>query len=452
MVAQQIAARGVRDPLVLRAMRKVPREAFLADELREFAYEDSPLPIAEEQTISQPYIVAYMIEALGLRGGERVLEIGTGSGYAAAVLAEIADEVYTIERHRSLAERARRLLAELGYSNVHVIHGDGTKGWPETAPYDAIVVTAGGPAVPASLREQLAIGGWLVIPVGPVGDQRLVRVTRTADDQYREEKLAGVRFVPLIGEEGWEDRAEPPRTAPAVGVALPDRVAKAAKPLAGIDDADLDPLLARIGDARIVLVGEPTHGTSEFYRFRARLSRELIERRGFTIIAAKADWPDAARIDHYVRHLDTPPAEWRAFSRFPTWMWRNQEVREFVDWLRERNSTVADPRRRAGFYGLDLYSLYTSIDAVLRYLDDVDPEAARVARARYGCLTPWQADPAAYGRAALAGRYRECEREVVDMLSDLLAKRQQYAARDGERFFDAVQNAHLVTNSERYYR
>ena len=202
MVAQQIAARGVRDPLVLRAMRKVPREAFLAEELREFAYEDSPLPIAEEQTISQPYIVAYMIEALGLRGYERVLEIGTGSGYAAAVLAEIADEVYTIERHRSLAERARRLLAELGYSNVHVIHGDGTKGWPEAAPYDAIVVTAGGPAVPASLREQLAIGGRLVIPVGPVGDQRLVRVTRTADDQYREEKLAGVRFVPLIGEEG----------------------------------------------------------------------------------------------------------------------------------------------------------------------------------------------------------------------------------------------------------
>ena len=204
MVERDIAARGVRDELVLDAMRKVPRELFLPENLREFAYEDSPLPIAGEQTISQPYIVAFMAEALMLKGGEKVLEIGAGSGYAAAVLSEIAANVYTVERLGPLAEKAAATLAELGYDNVHVLHGDGTRGWPDHAPYDAIVVAAGGPQVPESLKEQLKIGGRLVIPVG--ADQRsqeLVRVTRISADEYRSEDIADVRFVPLIGEEGW---------------------------------------------------------------------------------------------------------------------------------------------------------------------------------------------------------------------------------------------------------
>lgn len=204
MVERNIAARGVGDDLVLDAMRKVPRELFLPKNLREFAYEDSPLPIAGEQTISQPYIVAFMAEALMLKGGEKVLEIGAGSGYAAAVLSEIAVSVYTVERLGQLAGKAAGLLAELGYDNVHVLHGDGTKGWPEHAPYDAIVVAAGGPQVPESLKEQLKIGGRLVIPVG--ADQRtqeLVRVVRVSKDEYRSEDIADVRFVPLIGEEGW---------------------------------------------------------------------------------------------------------------------------------------------------------------------------------------------------------------------------------------------------------
>jgi len=159
MVEHQIAARGVRSELVLEAMRKVPREEFLPPALREFAYEDSPLPIAEGQTISQPYIVAFMADALLLRGGEQVLEIGTGSGYAAAVLAEIAVNVYSVERIGQLAEKAAVKLAKLGYDNVHVLHADGTQGWPEHAPYDAIVVAAGGPKIPESLQQQLKVGG-----------------------------------------------------------------------------------------------------------------------------------------------------------------------------------------------------------------------------------------------------------------------------------------------------
>ena len=162
MVEEAIMGRGVRSPLVLNAMRKVPREEFLPEQLHEFAYEDAPLPIAEEQTISQPYIVAYMTEALDLQGGESVLEIGAGSGYAAAVLAEIADQVFTVERIGQLAEKAAARLAGLGYDNVHVLHGDGTRGWPEHAPFDAIIVAAGGPRVPgileASTQNRRSIG------------------------------------------------------------------------------------------------------------------------------------------------------------------------------------------------------------------------------------------------------------------------------------------------------
>jgi protein-L-isoaspartate(D-aspartate) O-methyltransferase len=450
MVAHQILERGVRSEAVARAMRDVPREAFIGEEMQEFAYADSPLPIAEGQTISQPYIVAYMIDALELEGGERVLEIGTGSGYAAAVLSRIAREVYTIERHPSLARQARAVLERHGYDNVHVIEGDGTRGWPEAAPYDAIVVTAGGPEVPPALREQLAIGGRLLMPIGDTPrEQRLVRVERVGQDDYDQEDLLPVRFVPLIGEQGWQEE-EPPRVARAPS-RLPEMIALAAEDFGDLEKPDLDPLLERIGDARVVLLGEATHGTSEFYRMRARISQALIERKGFNLVAVEADWPDAARIDHYVRHRDVPPAEWRAFSRFPEWMWRNEEVHEFVEWLRAHNA--ARPMgERASFHGLDLYSLYTSIGAVLKYLDQLDPETARVARQRYGCLTPWESDPATYGHMALTGQYRACEDDVTAMLSDMLKKRAEYSTRDGEQFMDAVHNARVVANAERYYR
>jgi protein-L-isoaspartate(D-aspartate) O-methyltransferase len=434
MVKHHVAARGVRSGNVLEAMRKVKREAFLPTNLQEFAYEDSPLPIAEGQTISQPYIVALMVEALALEGGERVLEIGTGSGYAAAVLAEIAADVYTVERIGQLADKAAAALAEQGYDNVHVLHGDGTRGWPDHAPYDAIVVAAGGPKIPQSLRTQLKIGGRLVIPVGSdARAQELVRITRVSENNYRREDLADVRFVPLLGQEGWEPET-PARPSRRVIVSreqsLVHAIAGAAEPFESIESADLSPLLGRIGEARVVLLGEATHGSSEFYRMRAAISRELILKKGFSFIAIEGDWPDAARIDHYVRHREYPPSEWTAFARFPTWMWRNNEVRDFVDWLREHNAWVK-AENRVAFHGLDLYSLYASIRFVLDYLDEVDPAAAKIARERYGCLTPWQADPAIYGHAALNGIYPTCEKDVVRALKDLMDKQQAYASHDG---------------------
>jgi protein-L-isoaspartate(D-aspartate) O-methyltransferase len=206
MVAEQIEARGVRDPRVLAAMRSVPREQFVGAGWREDAYDDSPLPIAAGQTISQPYIVALMAEALQLEGGERVLEIGTGSGYAAAVLGRLAAEVHTVERIAGLADAATQALAALGCRNVHVHSGDGTLGWPALAPYDAIVVTAAGPDVPAALKSQLKLGGRLVMPVGQKhGHQELLRLTRSGEHAEHSEVLLSVRFVPLTGAQGWPE-------------------------------------------------------------------------------------------------------------------------------------------------------------------------------------------------------------------------------------------------------
>lgn len=204
MIEEHLLGRDIRDPAVVRAMREVPREEFVPEELTDYAYEDYPLPIGEDQTISQPYIVAYMTEALELSATDRVLEIGTGSGYAAAVLSRIAATVYTVERIPSLAREARERLERLGYSNILVHEGDGTLGWPDHAPYDAIVVTAGAPEMPKPLMEQLAVHGRLVIPVGPsLTVQTLIRVRRVAEHDFRHEELCGVRFVPLIGVEGW---------------------------------------------------------------------------------------------------------------------------------------------------------------------------------------------------------------------------------------------------------
>jgi len=204
MVKHQLRGRDIVDPRVLDAMAAVPREAFVEPAHRDLAYDDTPLPIGHGQTISQPYIVAMTAQALALTGGERVLEVGTGSGYAAAVLGRLAREVHTIERLPELAHAAAERLARLGIANVLVHEGDGTLGWPAAAPYDAIAVAANAPAPPKSLLAQLAIGGRLVVPVGTERDQHLLRLVRTGEISYEETDLGDVRFVPLVGAEGWD--------------------------------------------------------------------------------------------------------------------------------------------------------------------------------------------------------------------------------------------------------
>lgn len=295
MIERQLRKRGIRDERILSAMREVPREEFVRQDLVEFAYQDAPLPIEEEQTISQPYVVALMAQLLDLKEEDKVLDVGTGSGYAAAVISRIASNVYTIERHKALAETAGKRFANLGYDNIHVMHGDGTEGWPEHAPFDAISVAAGGPDVPQPLKDQLAEGGRLVIPIGSKPrSQRLVRMARQ-DGDIKEQNMGRVQFVPLIGAAGWTEGNGNPIPKKQT---IDDLIGHAAEPITDIETTDIAGLLRRIDNARVVLMGEATHGTAEFYDMRARITRELIERKGFNIVAVEADWPDAAHIDY----------------------------------------------------------------------------------------------------------------------------------------------------------
>src|SRR5436190_10699207 len=443
MVQVQIARRGIRDNRVLDAMRSVPREAFVEPGFEEFAYEDGPLPIGEGQTISQPYIVALMIEAAEIKPGDSVLEVGAGSGYAAAVMCQIADRVYAIERHPSLGKSAQQRLKKLGYDNIELRVGDGTRGWPEAAPFDAILVAAGGPEVPPPLKEQLAIGGRLVIPVGQEERyQTLIKLTRKNESEFEEENLGAVAFVPLIGEQGWAEDGRRAATnhvpGQSRGRTLPDMIADAAEPLPELDDRAFGQLFDRFAKRRVILLGEASHGTSEFYRARAAVTRRLIAEHGFTSVAVEADWPDAATADRYVRHRPVRPDAEPPFQRFPTWMWRNTDVDAFLAWMRAHNNNLKS-ERRAGFFGLDLYNMRGSISAVLEYLDKVDPEAAAIARERYACLTPWQKEPSTYGRAVLTAGYRKCEQAVIDQCRELLQRRLEYLAEDGDIFLAAAQ-------------
>ena len=454
MIEYQMVARGLRDEAVLNALSAVPREKFVPSELVEFAYHDAPLPLAAQQTISQPYIAALMVSALQLQPDDHVLEVGTGSGYGAAIIAEIAAKVYSVERHKVLADSARQRLLALDYENVQILFGDGTLGWPSQAPFDAIVVAASGPEIPQALLQQLAIGGRLVIPVGSeMHRQSLLRIRRISEDEYQQEDLGGVHFVPLIGASGWEE--ERPKRSPkaAISISAEELIYQSSEHFTSPSEVCLDKLLQRIGDSRVVLLGEPSHGSAEFCEMRARISQELIEKKGFNIVAVEADWPDANYINHYIHstapdpRLKNPP-----FSRFPNWMWANQSMLKFSQWLQDYNATFADNGHSVGFYGLDLYSLNNSIEAVLAYLDSVDPITAQQARVRYGCLTPWAKDPTLFGQAMLTKQYKKYEKEVLTILRDRLKSRLNYAHADGQRYFSTEQNTRLIADADRYYK
>jgi erythromycin esterase-like protein len=262
--------------------------------------------------------------------------------------------------------------------------------------------------------------------------------------------------VPLIGEQGWSEdgRNAAGILKPAVSVkqSLPEMIAEAAEDLPNFDDLAFGALFDRFADRRVVLLGEASHGTAEFYRARAAITRHLIARHGYTIVAVEADWPDAATVDRYVRHRSATEPSRLPFQRFPTWMWRNTEVHALIEWMRKHNAGVEEMDSRAGFYGLDIYNMSGSIGAVLDYLDSVDPEAAKIARERYGCLTPWQNNPATYGRAALSRGYAQCEQVVIAQCQEILRNQLNYAKNDGDDFLDVAQNARLIASAERYYR
>ncbi|GAA0280993.1 hypothetical protein GCM10009127_22780 [Alteraurantiacibacter aestuarii] len=238
---------------------------------------------------------------------------------------------------------------------------------------------------------------------------------------------------------------------PQVSAELTDILRANAENLPSPDAPDFADLFERFGDARIVMLGEATHGTHEFYAARAQITRRLIERHGFNIVAVEGDWPDIAQIDDYVRHGSARPRSGEAFVRFPTWMWRNQEVLAFADWLRGHNANLPEDAQTS-MRGLDVYSLRESIHAVIAYLGERYPDEAEEARRSYGCLTPWQDEPQRYGHAVERGGLADCEGAVLAQLQDLLDRRMDLIAHDGESYFDAEQNARIVRAAEAYYR
>lgn len=448
MVERQIVARGVDDEAIVAAFGEVPREHFVAAEMAEFAYEDSPLPIGEGQTISQPFIVACMIDAAEVASGKRVLEVGAGSGYAAAVMSRIAREVFAIERHEVLARQARERIGGLGYENCHIIAGDGMVGLPNKAPFDAILVAAQIDRIPDALKRQLRIGGRLIIPVGDEHVQQLQCVLRTGEDSWTSHDITPVRFVPLIegvvAEDGSKSATDHRRMR---DIPLPRAIAEACIPLPEIESGDFAMAFERYADNRVVMLGECSHGTYEFYAARAAITRHFVEHHGFNIVAVEGDWPDAAVYHRYIRGLTPRGGHSETFRRFPTWMWRNEVMPKFLNELRSINKNRSS-KEQVGFFGLDIYNMSASIEAVLAHLDEHDPEAAAIARERYGCLTPWQSDPATYGRVALKKGYAECERAVIAQCRELLDK----ALQQDEASFSAAMNARLIASAERYYR
>ena len=232
---------------------------------------------------------------------------------------------------------------------------------------------------------------------------------------------------------------------------LPELIRRSAEPLPDIDDDRFAAFFDRYADAQVVLLGEASHGTSEFYRARAAISKRLIAHHGFNIVAVEADWPDAATIDRYVRHRQKREGEERAFERFPTWMWRNREMDGFIRWIRRHNGGRAY-EEMTGFYGLDLYNLSASMRAVIDFLEQQDPEAAKVARRRYGCLEPWADNPARYGAMAMSEGYGRCEVPVMQMLHDLSQRNFRCLTEECDEWLDAAANARLVKNAEAYYR
>ncbi len=232
---------------------------------------------------------------------------------------------------------------------------------------------------------------------------------------------------------------------------LPDLIRQSAEPLPDIDDDRFGAFFDKFGDARVVCLGEASHGTSEFYRARAEISKRLISHHGFNIVAVEADWPDAATIDRYIRHREPREGEQKAFERFPTWMWRNREFDAFIRWMRRHNHgrEYAD---MTGFYGLDLYNMSMSMRAVIDFLEEEDPEAAKVAKQRYGCLDPWADEPQRYGAMALYEGYAQCEAPVTQMLMDLMQRQFEGMSEECDEWLDAAANARVVKNAEAYYR
>lgn len=422
--------------------RLSPRNVAVAQALNERGFATLLLDLLTEaeardrrNVFDIPLLAERLLEAvLWINGEPDVAELklglfgaSTGAGAALLAAAELDGRVSAVVSRGGRPDLAGPALAHVTAATLLIVGGE-----------DHHVVTLNRQALAALTSEKLL---KIVPRAGHLFEEpgTLEAVTELACAWFEHYLTPTALVAP----------AEPPPAAQSLSAIAVLRAA--AEKLPPIDDPAFAAAFDRFGEARVVLLGEASHGTSEFYRARAAITRRLIERHGFSVVAVEADWPDAAAVDRYVRYKPRQSLSAAPFSRFPTWMWRTRDVHDFTAWLRAHNAPLP-PERRVAFYGLDLYNMSASMAAVLAYLDRIDPVAAAVARKRYACLTPWSREPAAYGRASLSQGYALCEQPVTRILTDLLQKELQYARDDGEGFLDVTQNARLVAGAERYYR
>lgn len=441
-INRQIEARGIDESRIIQAIESVDRTAFLPAALHELAYEDLHLPIDSHIYLPRLYVTARWLQLLDVREGEKVLLLGVDSGYLLSILARLAAEVYAIDDQDEYIEFIERILQQEHIDNVHFKIGSITGGWTDHAPYDKIFLARELREIPEALQSQLKEGGKAVMPVGPDWSQLYLEVMEKDEKGKISRKyISDSYFIPK----------------PSVLPSIPEKQASAEEtvdaikriyiPFEEIKKYDINGLLERIGDARVVLFGEASHGSSEFYSMRQEISKALIEQKGFRIIGAEADWPDMEIVNRYVHGRLTGNYQ-MPFKRFPQWMWRNAEFLEFTEWLKIFNERNED---KASIYGLDLYGLQNSVHHILQFLEEKDPDLAEEARKHYACITPYQEDPSVYGQLVLSGRLESCEQEVMQMLIKLLKERERFN-HDNEAFYYVYQNALGIVDAERYYK
>ncbi len=440
-IEEQLKDKGIRNVLLIEAFQDIPEAFFLSENLHPYFYEDIRIEKSIEKTEPRVIVIARMLEQLEVREEESILIIGVDSVYILAVLSKIYKEVYAVETTKTYSDWALEVLKNIDVTNVYIKTGKLENGWKTKAPFNAILSASEFKEIPNTIKKQLKIGAKLLAPVGPDwAHVMLETIERTSETDYITKALRDNYFIPK------------PKLIPKIGTKVHpeneiiDEIGISSIPFITIEKFPMDGLLERIGDAKVVLLGEASHGTSEFYAMRQEITKALIEKKGFNIICAEADWSDAEQINNYVRN-QYQTQDWMPFARFPEWMWKNKEVLDFVEWLKKYN---IKHNNIIGFYGLDLYGLENSIDLVINYLQDIDPELATLAKLRYSCIMPYMSNPTVYGKLVKTQKLESCEKDVLKMLFDLLKNKNKL--NHSQAFFYAYQNATVVVDAERYYK
>ena len=440
-IIPQLQDKGIKNSLLIKAFQDLPEAFFLINEFHPYSYEETENEYKLETIEPRVIVIAKMLEKLKIEKGDKILLIGVDSIYILAALSKIYNEVFMVETFDSYYEWAKKVLSTIGIKNVHIKIDDPKLGWKDKGQFDTILIASEFEEVPISLKEQLRIGGKLLVPIGPDWTHSIFEIfQRVSETDFKVEKLRDNFFIPnpkLLPEIGNEEYPDDD---------IVDQIKAKAIAFESIKKYPMDELLNRIGDAQVVLLGEASHGTSEFYLARQEITKALIEQKGFNFVSAEADWSDAEQINSYVRNIHSE-IDWMPFSRFPQWMWKNKEVLNFVEWLKKFNS---NHKNKIGFYGLDLYGLENSINLVIDFLEHKDINLANLAISRYECIAPYMSDPALYGKMVLSDRLVSCEEEILKMLVDLL--KNKYRLNHSPEYFYAYQNANVIVDAEQYYK